>query len=140
MKPLGRSSQAPCQGWILYDGQCGFCSRWVHLWQRALESRGFAIRDLQSAFADGTLPLAQENLLDDIRVLTPDGELESGADAYLYVARRLWWALPFYVIFSAPGFNWILWHCYKWFNRNRYRISRQCQLPHNAERLDATKL
>lgn len=112
----------------------------MHFWQSVLESRGFAIRDLQSAFADGTLPLAQENLLDDIPVLAAGGELKSGADAYLYVARRLWWALPFYVTFSAPGFNWILWHCYKWFNRNRYRVSRHCQLPQNAVRPDVTKL
>jgi predicted DCC family thiol-disulfide oxidoreductase YuxK len=94
-----------------------------------VEQRGFAIKDLQSASNDGSLQISQEKMLDDIRVLTRTGELGSGADAYLYVARRIWWAWPFYAIFSLPGFNWILWWGYRWFNRNRYRISRHCPLP-----------
>jgi predicted DCC family thiol-disulfide oxidoreductase YuxK len=119
----------PREGWILYDGGCGFCFRWVHLWKRVVEPRGFAIKDLQSASLHGSLQVPQQNLLDDIRVLTRSGELQSGANAYLYVARRIWWAWPFYAIFSLPGFNGMLWTGYHWFNRNRYRISRHCPLP-----------
>jgi predicted DCC family thiol-disulfide oxidoreductase YuxK len=122
-------SGLPREGWILYDGGCGFCFRWVHFWGKVVASGGFAIKDLQSASAEGLLKVASEKLLDDIRVLTRSGELQSGADAYLYVARRIWWAWPFYAIFSLPGLNWILWSGYKWFNRNRYRISRHCPLP-----------
>jgi predicted DCC family thiol-disulfide oxidoreductase YuxK len=122
----------PREGWILYDGGCGFCFRWVHFWKKAVEPRGFALKDLQSAYADGSLQLSRANLLDDIRVLTSSGKLESGADAYLCVARRIWWAWPFYAIFSLPGFNWMLWRGYRWFNRNRYRISRHCPLPQRA--------
>jgi predicted DCC family thiol-disulfide oxidoreductase YuxK len=122
-------STVPREGWILYDGRCGFCFRWVHFWMKVVERRGFAIKDLQSASADGSLQIPQENLLDDIQVLTRSGNLESGANAYLYVARRIWWALPFYIIFSLPGFNSMLWWGYRWFNRNRYRISRHCPLP-----------
>jgi len=122
-------SSLPREGWILYDGGCGFCFRWVHFWTRVVEPRGFATKDLQSAYADGSVQVSQTSLLDDIRVLTRSGKLESGADAYLYVARRIWWAWPFYAIFSLPGFNWMLWWGYRWFNRNRYRISRHCPLP-----------
>jgi predicted DCC family thiol-disulfide oxidoreductase YuxK len=125
-------SAVPCAGWILYDGGCGFCFRWVHLWEKVVGRRGFALKDLQSASADGSLEISSENLLDDIRVLTRSGKLESGANAYLYVARRIWWALPFYAIFRLPGFNWVLWRGYRWFNRNRYRISRHCPLPQQA--------
>jgi predicted DCC family thiol-disulfide oxidoreductase YuxK len=120
----------PREGWILYDGTCGFCFRWVHFWEKVVERRGFAIKDLQSASSEGGLPIPEENLLDDVQVLTRAGKLESGADAYLYVARRIWWARPFYAIFRLPGFNRILWWGYRWFNRNRYRISRHCPLPH----------
>ncbi len=116
-------------GWILYDGACGFCSWWVRRWQKVVEARGFALKDLQSAAADGSVTIPTENLLDDIRVLTPAGALISGADAYLYVARRIWWAWPFYAVFSLPGFNWLLWRGYRWFNRNRYRISPYCAMP-----------
>jgi predicted DCC family thiol-disulfide oxidoreductase YuxK len=122
-------SALPRAGWILYDGRCGFCFRWVHFWRKVVERRGFAIKDLQSASADGSLLIPQENLLDDIQVLTRTGKLESGADAYLYVAQRIWWAWPFYAIFRLPGFNWMLWLGYRWVNRNRYRISGYCPLP-----------
>lgn len=122
-------SAPPREGWILYDGGCGFCVRWVHVWKRVVEARGFAVKSLQSAAADGSLKISQENLLDDIRVLTRSGKLESGADAYLYVARRIWWAWPFYAIFHLPGFNGMFWRGYRWVNRNRYRISRHCPLP-----------
>ena len=125
-------SALPREGWVLYDGGCGFCFQWVRLWKETLEAAGFAIEDLQSASAEGMLQVPQENLLDDIRVLTRSGKLESGADAYLYVARRIWWAWPFYAMFSLPGFNWVLWQGYRWFNRNRYRISRHCRLPQEA--------
>lgn len=125
-------SLLPRKGWILYDGKCGFCYWWVHFWEKIVERRGFVLKDLESAWADGNLPILQENLLDDIRVLTPTGKLESGADAYLFVARQIWWAWPFYVIFRMPGFNWLLWSGYSWFNRNRYRISRHCPLPQQA--------
>jgi predicted DCC family thiol-disulfide oxidoreductase YuxK len=119
----------PRKGWILYDGGCGFCFRWVHFWEKVVERRGFAIKDLQSASADGSLQIPPEDLLDDIRVLTRAGKLESGADAYLYVARQIWWAWPFYAVFRLPGFNAVLRWGYRWFNRNRYRISRYCPLP-----------
>jgi predicted DCC family thiol-disulfide oxidoreductase YuxK len=134
MRLPGHESESapPREGWILYDGGCGFCFRWVHFWKKVVERRGFALKDLQSASAAGSLQIPQENLLDDIRVLTRTGKLELGADAYLYVARQIWWAWPFYVIFSLPGFNSMLWWGYRWFNRNRYRISRHCPLPEQA--------
>jgi predicted DCC family thiol-disulfide oxidoreductase YuxK len=128
----GSKATLPHVGWVLYDGGCGFCFRWVHFWEKVIERHGFALKDLQSAWEDGSLKRPQEKLLEDILVLTRDGKLESGADAYLFVARRIWWAWPFYAIFRLPGFNWILWHGYRWFNRNRYRISRHCPLPQQA--------
>ena len=120
------------KGWILYDGACGFCYRWVHIWQEVVEGRGFEIKDLQSASREHMLEIPQEHLLDDIRVLTSNGDLYLGADAYLYVARRIWWAWPFYALFSLPGFYWLLWQGYSWFNRNRYRISGACPSPDAA--------
>jgi hypothetical protein len=45
--------------------------------------RGFTVKDLRSASADGSLQLSQENLLDDILILTRAGKLESGANPCL---------------------------------------------------------
>jgi predicted DCC family thiol-disulfide oxidoreductase YuxK len=125
-------STSPAKGWILYDGECGFCFRWVHLWEKVVKARGFALKQLQSASADGSLAIPAENLLNDILVLTPGGNLESGANAYLFVARQIWWAWPFYALFSLPGFHWMLEKGYRWFNRNRYHFSSHCRLPKPA--------
>jgi predicted DCC family thiol-disulfide oxidoreductase YuxK len=123
------NSSVPRNDWILYDGSCGFCFWWVHFWEKVLAKRHFTLKDLQTALADGTINLAKDRLLDDIRVLQADGQLISGADAYLQVARKIWWAWPFYAIFSLPGFRRLLWAGYRWFNRNRFRISKHCPLP-----------
>jgi predicted DCC family thiol-disulfide oxidoreductase YuxK len=119
----------PRKGWILYDGACGFCSRWVHFWKKTVEHRGFALKDLQSAHTEGMLEIPPERLLDDILILTPQNNLERGADAYLFVARQIWWAWPFYAFFSLPGLYWILWQGYRGFYRNRYLVSHHCSLP-----------
>jgi predicted DCC family thiol-disulfide oxidoreductase YuxK len=101
----------------------------VHFWEKVVARRGFALKDLMTAQAEGSLQIAPEHLLDDIRILKSDGGLESGADAYLFVATHIWWAQPIARVFGLPGFNWFLWRGYRWFNRNRYRVSRHCPLP-----------
>jgi predicted DCC family thiol-disulfide oxidoreductase YuxK len=125
------NARFPASGWILYDGECGFCARWVHIWERTIAKRGFALKDLQSAWTENLLCVPRENLLDDIRVLTRNGEVFTGADACLYVTRRTWWAWPFYALFSLPGFNRTLRWGYREFARNRYCVSKRICGPHS---------
>ena len=61
-------------------------------------------------------------------LLTSTGELVSGARVYLYVTRRIWWAWPFYAVFSLPGLNRLIHWGYRWLARNRIFISRSCKL------------
>jgi predicted DCC family thiol-disulfide oxidoreductase YuxK len=116
------------RGIVLYDGQCGFCSRWVRYWAGTLERQGFAIASLDETWVAEKMNTPREELLTDIRLLTADGQLISGADVYLYVTRRIWWAWPFYAFFSLPGFNRLIHLGYRWFARNRYHISHACRL------------
>jgi predicted DCC family thiol-disulfide oxidoreductase YuxK len=115
-------------GVVLYDGQCGFCSRWVKFWAGTLGRRGFEIAALDEPWVADRLKMPREELLTDIRLLTAEGQLISGADVYLYVTRRIWWAWPFYAIFSLPGFNRLIHVGYRWFARNRYCVSHACKL------------
>ena len=64
----------------------------MHFWESIIGRRGFAIKGLQVAWDDGSLKCPREKLMDDILILTRDGKTASGADAYLFVARRIWWA------------------------------------------------
>jgi predicted DCC family thiol-disulfide oxidoreductase YuxK len=127
------------QAWVLYDNQCGFCSRWIEFWRTTLAKRNIGIAGLQERWVVERLGLAEQELLHDIRLLTTEGLIVSGADVYLYVTRRIWWARPFYSIFCLPGFNQLLHLGYGWFARNRHRISTTCGLqPAPASKPDAT--
>ena len=116
------------KGWILYDGDCGFCSRWVGFWAGTLRRHGFTTAPLQEVWVHEKLSMHPAELLRDVRLLTPTDELFSGADVYLEVARRIWWAWPLYAIFHLPGFRWLIETGYRWFARNRYCISGACRL------------
>jgi predicted DCC family thiol-disulfide oxidoreductase YuxK len=127
------------KAWVLYDNQCGFCSRWVESWGPTLAKRNLGIAGLQERWVVERLGLPEHELLHDIRLLTTKGHIVSGADVYLYVTRRIWWAWPFYAMFSLPGFNPLLHLGYRWFARNRHRISTTCGLqPVPASKPDST--
>jgi predicted DCC family thiol-disulfide oxidoreductase YuxK len=130
----------PAKGWVLYDGECGFCSRWLGFWQPTLARHGFGIAALQEPWVTQQLQLPPEERLYDIRLLTREGESVSGANVYLQVTRRIWWAWPFYGVFSLPRFNWLIHLGYRWFARNRYCISHACRLhPAPGIRRDVSK-
>jgi hypothetical protein len=93
-----------------------------------LGRRGFEIAALEEAWVADKLKMPYEDLVTDIRLLTVSGELISGADVYLYLTRRIWWAWPFSMIFSLPGFNWLIHAGYRWFARNRHYVSHACGL------------
>jgi len=116
-------------GWFLYDGECGFCLKWVRRLGPILKSRGFTPEPLQTPWVAERLKMPLSELLHDVRLLTQDGHLYSGADAYLYVAKKVWWAVPFAWLFSLPGFHGLLAAAYRKVAQNRYCISGKCQLP-----------
>jgi len=68
-------------GWVLYDGACGLCSRWVPLWKRALAKRGFFIVPLQADWVAEKLHLSDKELASDVRLLVADGDQQPGTHA-----------------------------------------------------------
>ena len=119
----------PRVGWVLYDADCGVCSRWTASWTPTLERLGLTIAPLQSPWVSDRTGIALSDLLSDVRLLENNGSLISGADVYRYVLRRIWWAYPLYLLSTAPGlsraFDWI----YRTFARHRMRVSAGCRLP-----------
>lgn len=115
-------------GWVLYDGECAFCVKWLNLWSSVLRHRGFEIDTLQAGWTAEALGMTREEANQDIRLLTTAGRMYAGADVYLYLARKIWWAWPFGVLFSLPGFHALIWAGYRWFAVNRRCISSHCAL------------
>ena len=116
-------------GWVLYDGSCGFCSRWVPFWKGTLERRGFHIASLQSDWVAEKLKLSQEELVADVRLLLTSGEQITGVEVYRYLMRRIWWAKPLYLLSTLPLLRSLFDCGYRAFADNRYWVSRACHLP-----------
>lgn len=121
------------QGSILYDASCGICSRWVSSWTPTLQRHGFAVAPLQSPWVPSHPGLKETQLLDDVRLLRPDGRLTSGPDVYRYVLRRIWWAYPGYLLSLAPGFRTVFDWAYSTFARHRGTFSASCGLEAPSE-------
>jgi predicted DCC family thiol-disulfide oxidoreductase YuxK len=110
----------PPAGWVLYDDSCGFCRQWVPYWGETLGKRGFTIAPLQSTWVQERLN-APDELLDDLRLLLPDGRQVRGADAYRHVMRRIWWAYPLYVLSVTPLLSRVFDKAYRSFAVNRHQ-------------------
>lgn len=119
----------PAHGWILYDGACGICSRWVPQWAGSLARMGLAVAPLQSSWVEERTGLSRDVLLTDLRLLHSDGSITSGADVYRYVMRRIWWAYPLYLLSVIPGFRRVFDWGYRTFAQHRMRISASCGVP-----------
>jgi predicted DCC family thiol-disulfide oxidoreductase YuxK len=125
----GKEAVGTPRGWILYDDSCGFCRRWVPFWENALRHRGYAIAPLQAAWVRERLAMTEEELLQDLRLLLPDGSLVSGADVYRHATKRIWWAWPVHLVATMPGLSRLFDAGYRAFARNRHRVSRACGWP-----------
>jgi predicted DCC family thiol-disulfide oxidoreductase YuxK len=130
---MNRPAPQPA-GWILYDDSCGVCRRWVPFWEKTLRRRGFEIAPLQAAWVREKLRLNETELLQDLRLLLASGELVSGADAYRYALRRIWWAWPVYLFSIAPPGKTLFNFCYRKFAARRFQISQACGLSHRLEK------
>ncbi len=118
----------PRSGWVLYDGACGFCARWVPFWGKTLRRAGFDIAPLQSPWLSEFVHLEESPESWDLTLLQSDHRAIVGADVYRHVMRRIWWAYPFYVMSIVPGLNRVFDWAYSTFARNRYCVSRACGL------------
>ncbi len=94
-----------------------------------LRRRGLGIAPLQSAWVQERTGLPPAELLNDIRLLPPSGQLLAGAEVYRYMMRRMWWAYPLYLLSKVPGLSQLFEWGYRTFARHRMRISTSCGLP-----------
>ncbi|HSA91941.1 MAG TPA: DUF393 domain-containing protein [Terriglobales bacterium] len=119
----------PVAGWVAYDGDCGVCQLLLRLVGPALRRQGFVFETLQAPWMAARLHIsygvAPDDLLKEMRVLTADGHELAGADAVVFLARRIWWLWWLWALACVPGMRPLLRVGYRWFARHRHRISRR---------------
>lgn len=116
-------------GLVLYDGDCGLCVSLARRFDPVLFRRGFASAPLQDEDIRRRLALPEDELLSEMRVLTPQGELIGGADAIVYLASRIWWALPLALAGKLPGAMPVLRAGYRWVAEHRGCRHGRCRRP-----------
>ena len=123
-------------GWILYDGSCGFCSKWVPFFESTLSRQNLGFAPLQAEWVRARLDLPEEELLADLRLLLEAGEVISGSNVYRFVMRRSWTMWPLYFISILPGFAHLFDWSYRTFANHRYQVSAACHLPAELTKSD----
>ena len=106
----GRRARA---GWVFYDAQCPFCVRTAKMLTGVIGPRGFGLAALQDPRAQSLVNVPPEELLNEMRLVTADGEQFGGADALVRLCRSVWWARPIGWLAQLP---WVM-----RFLRDRYR-------------------
>ena len=120
----------PRNGWLFYDGQCDMCLAFVHRLEPILKARNMGLAPLQTPWVQKRIGLEPEQLLTEMRVLTPDGRIIGGANALLYLAKQIWWARPVYYAALLPGMGWLLGFVYR-----RIAAKRRCVTYSTAKAL-----
>ena len=133
-------TQAPedMRGWILYDGSCGFCSKWVPFWSTTLASQGLGFAPLQADWVKDRIDMPEEELLSDLRLLLATGEVFSGPEVYRHVMRNAWPLWPLYLLSVIPGISILFDWSYRSFANHRYEVSAACRLPAELPEDDAS--
>ena len=83
MNAVRRVNQPPAKPLMIYDGECGFCRRWIARWKRVTGDRvDFAAS--QTDHVRSNFPeLTQAQLDEAFHLILPDGSVLFGAEAVL---------------------------------------------------------
>src|SRR5215203_7519355 len=84
----------PFRGWIFFDRDCSSCRDLALRLDRVFAKRGLYFEPLQSSWVQTRLNLTAAEALEEMRVLTAEGEVFGGAVAVVFLARQVWWGVP----------------------------------------------
>jgi len=111
------------QPWTLvYDGQCGFCRRWVDAvrrWDRADLVRAVSLQD--TAAWEGLPGLTRAALEQAVHLVSPDGRAYAGAAAAAPLLRLLPGGRVLAAPLGLPGVPRLADAAYRWVARHRHR-------------------
>src|SRR5262249_47472408 len=116
------------QAWVLFDGECSYCVSLARFLQRVIAGYQFGFLPLQTPWVRDLLNLSDQELLSQMRVLTVGGRLYGGADALFEIARRVWWARPFFWLSHFPGIKGGARKLYGWMAMRRHCFGGACSI------------
>ena len=113
---------------IFYDAGCRLCVGLAQRFGRVLAARNFKLLPLQSPGARGRLGLSEAELLDEMRLLLPDGRSFGGTDALVEISRSYWWAWPLGALGNFAAGRKALRAAYRWLAHRRSCANGACEV------------
>jgi len=118
------TTQTPAALTVLYDGACPLCRREIGVYRHLRSDTPVCFADVSDAGVSLPSGTTRQQLLARFHVQRHDGELLSGAQAFL----ALWAVLPGWrwlaVAGRLPGAAWLMERCYRLFLRVRPTLQR----------------
>ena len=114
-----RKGRRAARGWVFFDGECEICRSLARRFRSTLQKRGFGLAPLQDPRVATLLGLAPSLLLQEMRVLTAEGQVLGGAQALTLLAGKIWWAWPVHAVAKFPGMRPLLRAAYRWVANHR---------------------
>jgi predicted DCC family thiol-disulfide oxidoreductase YuxK len=114
-----RAEPVSFRGWIFFDEDCNLCRDLMLRFEHVFAKRGFYFEPLQREWVHERLNVTRAQALEEMRVLTADGQVFGGADAVIFLARQLWWAAAFSTMARVPAIHGLLDRGYRWIAAHR---------------------
>ena len=103
----GKRELDPARHWIVWDGACGFCRRWVE-WALARDGHGlFVATPYQDVPSPPLTPALRAACREAVHVRTSDGRWLRGGQACLFILERIGWPQVARVA-RIPPLAWIV--------------------------------
>jgi predicted DCC family thiol-disulfide oxidoreductase YuxK len=119
-----RVAQGSSRLQVLYDADCGFCTRTARLLDRLDRSERLDLVPLQEAGALVPDAPPVDRLLDRMHVRDGGGNWSIGADGWLRIATVVPALRPLAALARVPFVRPLVESAYAWIAQNRHRVSR----------------
>lgn len=116
------------RGWVLYDGNCPFCTGAAARFGSLLRRHHFDLAPLQTSWARKRLGLAFDESLTEMKLMACDETVYGGAEALAQIARRIWWAWPLFALAQIPGVMIFFRVIYRGVAANRHCLNGACYI------------
>ncbi|MCB1122026.1 MAG: DUF393 domain-containing protein [Verrucomicrobiae bacterium] len=114
--------------WILYDTECGICRMTQWCLAKSFEQRGFRWESLHADWVRDATRMDRTQLLEDMKVLSEGDGIYAGVDAWLYLARYVWWLFPLRLLGTWNLGYRCMDFIYRTLAANRHCFSGSCQI------------
>jgi len=114
---------------VFYDGACPLCSREMRHYQKRDRLHRMEMVDISRAdFAAEKFGLDPVKLQQMMHVRMADGRVFTQVRAFVKIwqAQPTWWNAILRALLKVPGMMGLAGLFYRWFARNRYKLTGRC--------------